>query len=173
MTISTTHRKPKQMRQISLVIAQNLKDIQSGKSRGKYPGLDSIFEHTTQRDAPYKETICAPDCANRIRGQQENGLITDIIAPPGERLAVVEHRISELKEGFDNHRSESIRVSATYATKEEIQNIEKRLDRDIVPEIRTIKSRNTLKTVALIVTILGLLLSMAYNIINLYKSFNL
>lgn len=163
MSRSSLYGKPKQLRRASELIGKGLEDIALGRSNKDYSGIAKIFNgHGMQHDS-----MCTPDCKNRIRGQ-EGGLIADIMAPQGERLAVIEHRMDELKINFDDHRAESIRAGALFATKEEVQVVDIRIDRDIMPAIGRLETRSTLKTAALVISILGLFVSMAYNAISLY-----
>lgn len=166
MPRSKLYGKPNQLK-------RTFDDIASGRNRGNYPALEALFKPKHDQGHFDPDSICTEDCPNRVRGQQANGLIVDVVTPSGERLAVVEHRIDELKENFDDHRAESVRAGATFATKAELKVIDKHIDRDIAPAIDKLASRSTLKTAALVVSIIGLLVSMAYNVINLYKTFHI
>ncbi len=145
-----------QMRRNSDLIAQNLDDIATGKSRGDYPALDSIFDSPVWRVRKQKD--------KPMPTQKEKNLIVDVVPHHGERIAVLEHRANEIKEDFDEHRKESIRESTKYATKEQLRNLKE--------EVRGIKKSNLVKNTVIIVSLVGLLLSMAYNVLNFYKSFH-
>jgi len=166
MPKSSLYGKPRQLRRTRNIIARGLKDIATGRSSGRYPALDVIFNNNRKGHSLDPDTICTPDCPHR-----NPEIIQDIRPQTGERLAVVEHRIDELKEEFEQHRGESIRAGALFATKSELKVIDKHIDRDIAPAIERLASRSTLKTAALVVSIIGLMVSMAYNVINLYKLF--
>lgn len=158
-------------------LGKGFQEIIEGNNAGTYPGLDRVFASefkdyggkVNNRRMPYADTICNDDCPYRQRGQQqvrqEGELILDVRPPAGERLAVLEHRVTELKECFDDHRTESIRAGSTYATKEELQVVD--------DHVNTLVTQGNFKTIALIFSVIVGLLSLAYNAINLYKVFHI
>lgn len=162
MSRSALYGKPRQLKHASEAIGRGLEDIATGRSSGKYPAIEALL---SPKIRDYGETVCTEDCPNRRHGQQSGELILDVRPPAGERLAVVEHRIDELKVSFDDHKTESIRAGALYATKEEL---------DVLDDhVKKLDTQGTFKTVALVFTVIVSLISLAYNAINLYKIFHL
>jgi hypothetical protein len=157
MPKSSLYGKPKQLQRAGERIARGLEDVASGRSSGEYPALESLLGKRPDDT----NTICTPDCVHR--GGPE--LIRDVRPPLTERMAVMEHMATDIKEKFEDHRAESIRATATFATKEELLVIDKHVDK--------LDTQNTAKTVVLVFTILGLLFSMAYNGINIYRNLHL
>lgn len=170
MSRSALYGKPRQLKHASEAIGRGLEDIATGRSSGKYPAIEALLspkirDYGHRGEIGYSDTLCTEDCPNRRRGQQEGELILDVRPPAGERLAVVEHRIDELKVSFDDHKTESIRAGALYATKEEL---------DVLDDhVKKLDTQGTFKTVALVFTVIVSLISLAYNAINLYKIFHL
>lgn len=156
MPRSTLYGKPRQFHRASEKIAEGMAAIATGRSAGQYPALDRIL---SQKD------VCTPTCQHRINSDLERQLIQDVTPPLGERLAVVEHIATELDKKFEQHRQESIRAGLLYATKEELGVVDKHVDK--------LEAQNTTKTMILVVTVIGLLLSITYNVINIYKNFHL
>jgi|SRR6185312_13143036 len=154
--------QPPQLQRTSENIGEELNAIRTGKSRGKYKALDALLSPPYSSDSlltvDYAHTICTPECPNRR-------MIQDVTPPTGERLAVVEHRVNEIDKEFDRHREESIRASALYATKEELSAVKEHVSK--------LDTQSTLKSLALIFTIIGFLISMSYNIVNIYKVLHL
>jgi len=166
MSKSSLYGKPKQIRQAGELIAKGLLDLEAGRSDGMYPALDALIEkrrHTHHGDID-PNSVCTPECQNRLKPE----LIRDVRPPTGERLAVLEHMAVDIQKEFDDHR----RASNNFASKESVIEACARIDHEVLPALEKLANRSTLKTAALVISIIGLMVSMAYNLINLYKSFS-
>jgi len=160
MPKSSLYGKPRQLRHASELIARGLSDIATGRSSGKFPALDSIIGRRPS------DTVCTPDCEHR----KNPDLIHDVRPPITERVAVLEHITADIKEKFEDHRAESIRAGALFATKEEVYTMDRRIDRDILPAIRDVQRSNTVK---LVLVTIGAIVSIVYGVIMTYKYLHL
>lgn len=183
--------EPKQFRRASDAIAHTLADAAAGRASRQHPELDVIFgRQRASGYGPGARTTTATQPAGRgasgfgyERHDQSSGStpaqvpISDVFTDRSEyigfaeRMAIVEHRAQELDRRFDEHKNESIRAGASFATKQDIIELDNRLDREVVPQIRDIRQdlknnqfKQALVTISLIVSII-------YSVIITYRNF--
>jgi hypothetical protein len=141
-------RVPPQLAKTSNDIGRRLAAIEDGTSpRGEHPGLERLLGGAGR--------------SNRVRRPrlQRQEFISDVSPVMRERIAVNEYRVKSLEKDFDNHRAESIRASAAYATQEQVAALQRGFDR--------LATMSTIKTVTVVISTAGSVLLIAWYALNL------
>lgn len=88
-----------------------------------------------------------------------------------ERVAVVEHVAKDLERQFRDHKEESIRASAGFATKESVQTVHTRIDKEIEPAIANLSKQQSRLQFRNILHTAWLIVSLAAGLLLLYNHF--
>lgn len=163
---------PKQLRRTSRAIGNTLADIASGRTVGQYPAIESIYERGTQ-PAPRPQQR-----RSRRRLQQgayegfaaasDRRLIADIRPPLPERVAILEHEQGDTDTAVGQLRTDAFLEIHAVEKRDIVRTtaVDHRIDIEVLPMIKDVQHRGTVKTT---VSIIALLLSLAANIIALYR----
>lgn len=155
-------------------LGKSFTDIAAGNTVGSYPAIERLIGPSAagrptaafwaarggRQPCPDESSAAAPS----------RGYITDIRPPVKERLAIVEHELADAEGDI-----KQVRVDMYYTMREvekranhEIHEVDKRIDRDVLPLVDTIQRKGTVK---LTLSVIALLLSLAANTIALYRHF--
>jgi tetrahydromethanopterin S-methyltransferase subunit G len=159
---------PEQLRRTSRSIGDTLADISAGRTVGKYPGVERIIgpgrsgsrrpipagaRYDRQKRSKYGPHEGAASAASR-------GYITDVRPPVKERLAIVEHRLDDVQDKVGDayalalqatpagEMHDALRAIAAEANRR-IDSVHKRLDREVVPDIKELQGKRIIRDWAL------------------------
>lgn len=170
----------------SRALGKSFADIAAGNSRGEYPALDAIIGRPrsprhAEDPAGYAETVCTPDCPNRRRDPEYDEspyaapppvhLISDVKPSTRERMYHLEKEVQRHDRDFETIRQISLNgatVGAVQAVNERVDHVHIRIDRDILPELNSLRRRRVFKD---IIVVTSLIVSLVGNIIGYYIMF--
>lgn len=164
---------PPQLRRAGEQISETLSDIARGNSREQYPALDGIFgkqRHAGRVIAINKRRpwrYCPPQRPQRTDFDPTiyATFITDIYPAQLQRITKVEDGLKDLHSAFNEHKKESVRAAEHVATHGEVEEVEKRLDRDFVPRLTKLESKRWVRDWGLGI---ALTLTLIYSVIQTY-----
>lgn len=150
----------------SKAISDILTDIADGKTTGEYPTVESIAKREPAATI-LKRGKADTEVAEELPVASPRRLIADIRPSMRERVAIIEHELKDAENATASLQREM--YAQTHLIDKRVDNAHLRIDRDVLPAIKDLRDRRTYRTV---LTWLGLLLSLAANIIAVYRYFN-
>jgi hypothetical protein len=169
---------PESTRRARRGLGKSFADIAAGHALGQYPAIESIIgRRRTIQQLPYERER---ESNGRFKPYSDESsawpagrrLIADIRPPVKERVAILEHELGDAEQAIGRLHTDMSRETHELELRltEKITTITTRLDKDVVPAIDKVANRNTIK---MVLTTLLLILSMAANIIALYRYFSI
>lgn len=175
-------------------LGKSFADIAAGNAGGQHPAIERIISKHPERYVPDAHSICTPDCPNRRRDPQPDQgphaaphpvLISDVRPSTKERLAVLEHQMRDHDRDLMSVHEQVIRASEASATKDDRADLERRIDhvhlridreaddikKDVENQAKAIEKLQTKRWIKDVLVITSLIVSVAGNIIMLYKLF--
>lgn len=163
----------KSTRRTRRALGKSFADIAAGSTSGQYPALESIFGNAAQPTprGAQQHRYARPlqqGTYESFAAASDRRLIADIRPPLPERVAILEHEQQDTDRSVGQLRADALAEIHAVEKRDIVRttDVDHRIDTEVLPMIKDVQHRGTVKTT---VSIIALLLSLAANIIALYR----